>query len=190
MVSGIESQSGKRLLRTKSGNEITAEAIVAGIGIGPNTVLAQNAGLAVDNGILVDEYLRTNQPDIYAAGDAANFFNPLLGKRLRVEHEDNANTMGKLAGQNMAASQAEPYHHLPYFYSDLFELGYEAVGELTPRLETFPTGRSIPQRRVYYLDKGRVRGVLLWNVWDQVDNARKLIAEAGPFKPENLGKIA
>jgi NADPH-dependent 2,4-dienoyl-CoA reductase/sulfur reductase-like enzyme len=187
MISGIQRRGGQLALQTKSGSEIAAQAIVAGIGIHPNTELAESAGVAVDNGIIVDEYLRTNQPDIYAAGDAANFFNPLLGKRLRVEHEDNANTMGKLAGQNMAASQPEPYHHLPYFYSDLFDLGYEAVGELNSRLETFVDWQE-PHRKgvVYYLEQGRVRGVLLWNVWDQVDNARKLIAEAGPFNAENL----
>jgi NADPH-dependent 2,4-dienoyl-CoA reductase/sulfur reductase-like enzyme len=186
-IAGIERRGGQLILQNQGGGEIAAEAVVAGIGIRPNTELAERAGLAVDNGIIVDEYLRASLPDIYAAGDAANFFNPLLGKRLRVEHEDNANTMGKLAGQNMASSQPEPYHHLPYFYSDLFDLGYEAVGELSSRMETFADWQEKYHKGViYYLDQGRVRGVLLWNVWDQVDAARKLLAEPGPLGTENL----
>jgi NADPH-dependent 2,4-dienoyl-CoA reductase/sulfur reductase-like enzyme len=144
------------------------------------------AKLEVGNGIVVDEFLRTSNPDIYAAGDVAAFFNPALGKRMRVEHEDNANTMGRLAGRNMAGPP-EPYLHLPSFYSDLFELGYEAVGDLDSRLETFADWKQ-PNKEgvIYYLKGNRVRGVLLWNVWGQVDAARQLIAEPGPFHAENL----
>ena len=123
---------------------------------------------------------------IYAAGDVANFHNPALDSRLRVEHEDNANTMGRVAGRAMGG-EPEPYHHLPFFYSDLFELGYEAVGDTDPRLETFSDWKE-PFREgvVYYLKNGRVRGVLLWNTWGQVDHARALIAETGPFRPGDL----
>jgi len=186
-IGGMERRKGQLVLQTQSGGEITADAVVAGIGIKPNIELAQNAGLAVDNGIVVDEYLRTSQPDIYAAGDAANFLSPLLGKRLRVEHEDNANTMGKLAGENMASAQPAPYNHMPYFYSDLFDLGYEAVGDLNAHLETFADWQEKFRKGViYYLEQGRVRGVLLWNVWGQVDAARKLLAEPGPYSAGNL----
>lgn len=85
------------------------------------------------------------------------------------------------------AGAGEPYHHLPFFYSDLFELGYEAVGMLDSRLETVVDWLE-PYRKgvVYYLREGRVRGVLLWNVWDQVDAARQMIAEPGPVRPEDL----
>lgn len=107
-------------------------------------------------------------------------------KYLIIEHEDNANTMGEQAGRNMAG-RSEPYHHLPYFYSDLFDLGYEAVGDLDPRKTTI-TDWQEPNRKgvIYYLDRGRVRGVLLWNVWNQADAARDLIAEPGPFEFEDL----
>ena len=116
----------------------------------------------------------------------AAFYNPALGKRLRVEHEDNANSMGRLAGRNMTG-MAEPYDYLPFFYSDMFELGYEAVGEVDSRLETFADWkRPNEEGVVYYLREGRVRGVLLWNVWEQVPAARALIAEDGPFTRENL----
>jgi hypothetical protein len=96
---------------------------------------------------------------------------------MRVEHEDNALSMGKTAGYNMAG-RTTPYQHQPYFYSDLFDLGYEAVGELDSRMdivedwvEPFRTGV------IYYLKEQKVRGVLLWNTWGQVDAARRLIVE-------------
>jgi NADPH-dependent 2,4-dienoyl-CoA reductase/sulfur reductase-like enzyme len=174
------------VVKTNSGLELKTEGVVAGIGIAPDVALAQSAGLKIDNGIVVDQFLKTSQPDIYAAGDVANFPNPALGKRMRVEHEDNANTMGKIAGKNMAGAQL-PYDHLPFFYSDLFELGYEAVGDTATRLEMVEDWKE-PYREgvVYYLEGGRVRGVLLWNTWSQVDNARRLIAEKGPFNAKNL----
>ncbi len=162
------------------------DGVVAGIGILPNVDLARQAGLDLDDGILVGEDLRTSAGDIYAAGDAASFFNPALGKRMRVEHEDNANTMGRHAGRSMAGD-VRPYHHLPFFYSDLFDLGYEAVGELDSRLETYADWQEpLFKGVIYYLAEGRVRGVLLWNVWDQVQHARTLIVEAGPSRPQDL----
>jgi 3-phenylpropionate/trans-cinnamate dioxygenase ferredoxin reductase subunit len=185
-VSDIEKRGTKFFVRTPDGHQWEVDGVVAGIGILPNVELAQSAGLAVENGIRVDEFLRTTHPDIFAAGDAANFYNPALASRIRVEHEDNANMMGELAGKNMAGP-AIPYHHLPFFYSDLFELGYEAVGELDARLETIEDWKEeFHEGVVYYIKARRVRGVLLWNTWGQVDAARKLIAEQGPFNAENL----
>jgi NADPH-dependent 2,4-dienoyl-CoA reductase/sulfur reductase-like enzyme len=174
-------------LKLKSGKEVEADHVIAGIGIRPNTSLAEAAGIRVEKiGIPVDKYLRTDQPDIYAAGDVAYFHNPMLDRRLRVEHEDNALTGGKTAGRNMAG-EPTPYDHLSYFYSDMFELGYEAVGELNPKLETFADWQEPFQKGVvYYLENGRVRGILLWNVWDQIPAATSLIAEPGPFSPANL----
>ena len=183
--------AGKVALKTTAGHEFSADVIVAGLGILPNVDLAEQAGLRVENGIVVDELLRTSVPDIFAAGDVANFFNPALGMRMRVEHEDNANTMGAAAGRSMAG-HGEPYTHLPFFYSDLFSLGYEAVGELDPRFETFADWKE-PFREgvIYYLKDGRVRGVLLWNVWGQLDAARQLIGAPGLFSPQALkGRLA
>jgi NADPH-dependent 2,4-dienoyl-CoA reductase/sulfur reductase-like enzyme len=186
LLTGVEKRQKEYILTTKSGREFTAQAIVAGIGLLPNIELAKAAGLLTGDGIVVDKYLLTSKADIYAAGDVAEFYNPALRKRMRVEHEDNANSMGLQAGRNMAGA-SEPYLHLPFFYSDLFELGYEAVGELDPNSivvadwkEPYQTGL------LYYLKEGHVRGVLLWNVWKKIKAARQLISEPGPFTAENL----
>src|SRR6185437_12178038 len=134
----VESGSGTAQgaqLKLSDGSALAADAVVAGLGITPNVQLAEAAGLKVDNGIVVNEHLQTSDPDIYAAGDVASFPAPVLGHRLRVEHENAAISMGTRAGQCMAGKDA-PYDELPFFYSDLFDLGYEAVGVLDSRLET------------------------------------------------------
>jgi 3-phenylpropionate/trans-cinnamate dioxygenase ferredoxin reductase component len=190
-VEAVERRGTNFVVKTRSARgdrqqEIVAEAVVAGLGVRPNVELARAAGLGVNNGICVNLALSTSHPDIFAAGDVAEFHNPALRTCLRVEHEDNANTMGAAAGRSMAGEHV-CYDYLPSFYSDLFELGYEAVGEVNPRLETVAEWKE-PYREgvVYYMRDGRVRGVLLWNVWERVDAARELIKEAGPFEPEDL----
>ena len=166
--------------------DIEVDGIVAGIGAQPNTVLALAAGLAVDDGIVVDAFLRTSHPDVYAAGDVAAFWQGALGQRRRVEHEDNATTMGRAAGRAMAGEPA-PYDHLPFFYSDLFDLGYEAVGDVDSRFETKADWEEPYHTGVIsYRQDGRVRGVLLWNVWDHVDAARALITDADPVHSADL----
>lgn len=184
-VTGLSQSGSQQVVETKSGRKVTVDVVVAGIGIVPNTDLAKEAGLEVEDGIVVDAGLRTTDPNVFAAGDVARFDAPSLG-RMRVEHEDNAVTMGHAAGRAMAGDPAA-YSHLPYFYSDLFELGYEAVGQMDPRGEMVEDWKE-PFRKgvVYYLRDRRVRGVLLWNTWDQVDAARTLIAEPGPFSATEL----
>jgi NADPH-dependent 2,4-dienoyl-CoA reductase/sulfur reductase-like enzyme len=186
VVVDLEQIGDRSTVRTGSGRVFEVDGVVAGIGIRPNLELAQQAGLQVENGIIVDEHLRTSAPDIFAAGDVANFLHSALGKRVRVEHEDNALRMGKMAGRNMAGAD-ESYTHVPMFYSDLFELGYEAVGELSSKMETVADWQE-PFKKgvVYYLDEGRVRGVLLWNVWDFVPEARALLNAPGPFSAGDL----
>jgi 3-phenylpropionate/trans-cinnamate dioxygenase ferredoxin reductase component len=184
LVASLERVGERSTVRTKSGRVFEVDGVVAGIGIRPNLELAQQAGLQVDNGIVVNEHLQTSAPHIFAAGDVARFFHSALRKGVRVEHEDNALVMGKLAGRNMAGAN-EPYTHVPMFYSDLFELGYEAVGELNSRLETIADwDEPFKKGLVYYLDESRVRGVLLWNMWNSVPAARSLIGQATPL---NLG---
>jgi NADPH-dependent 2,4-dienoyl-CoA reductase/sulfur reductase-like enzyme len=177
-------------LELSDGRRLRADVVVAGLGVTPDTRLAEQAGLAVDDGVVVDAQLRSSDPNIWAAGDVANFFNPSLGRRLRVEHENAAVEMGAHAGRAMAGAGGE-YATLPFFYSDLFDLGYEAVGLLDARLQLVEDW-SEPHRKgvVYYLEGHRVRGVLLWNVWGQMDAARALIAQPGPFDAAALrGRI-
>lgn len=190
-ITGIERRGDRLQLRlraetTSVEQSLEVDGVVAGIGIDPATLLAEQAGLPVDGGIVVDHWLRAGHPDVFAAGDVAKFWNPILERHIRVEHEDNALMMGKQAGRNMAG-EPSPYDHLPYFYSDLFELGYEAVGTLDSRMETVEDWVQ-PYRTgvVYYLRDGRVRGVLLWDVWSRVDAARALMAESNPLIPSDL----
>jgi 3-phenylpropionate/trans-cinnamate dioxygenase ferredoxin reductase subunit len=190
-VKSMRIEGGKTIVTTGNGTELRADGVVAGLGIQPNIELAAEAGLKVDNGVVVDELLRTSDPDVYAAGDVANFHNAFLNKRMRVEHEDNANTMGEMAGRNMAG-ESNAYLHLPFFYSDLFDLGYEAVGELDSSMDVVEDWKE-PFRKgvIYYLHDGRVRGVLLWNTWGQVAAATELIAEKAVHTSETLlGRIS
>jgi 3-phenylpropionate/trans-cinnamate dioxygenase ferredoxin reductase component len=156
--------------------ELEADLVVAGLGILPNVELAESAGLTVDNGIVVDEYGRVDgRDDVFAAGDVANYPSPVLGTRFRVEHEDHANTHGKVVGANMAGAD-QPYDHIPFFYSDLFDLGYEAVGQVDSRLEMVEDWQTqYTKGTVTYVENGRPRGFLLWNVWDKVDAARDVL---------------
>lgn len=189
-ATGLEQQGVRYVLQMQSGQEVLADGVVAGIGVEPNVGLADAVGLKVSDGIEVDEMLRTSAPDIYAAGDVAAYWDDVLGERRRVEHEDNANKMGRQVGHIMAG-QEEKWTHMPSYYSDMFDLGYEGVGDVDARLETVADWKE-PYREgvVYYLREGRVRGALLWNVWGQVEAARKLIAEPGPFGVEDLkGRI-
>lgn len=186
----VQRQGARFTVATGDGKNLTADAVVAGIGIEPEVALARSLGLQIDNGIVVDERLRAASPDVFAAGDVANFYSPVLGVRRRVEHEDNANTMGAMAGRNMAGAE-EKYEYVPYFYSDLFEIGYEAVGEFGAAMDIVEDWRE-PFRKgvVYYLRAGRVRGVLLWNTWGQLDAARALIGSPEPISAAALaGRI-
>jgi NADPH-dependent 2,4-dienoyl-CoA reductase/sulfur reductase-like enzyme len=155
---------------------------VAGIGIKPNVELAAEAGLPVSNGIIVDAFGRVDgRDDVFAAGDVARFPSAILGGELRVEHEDHAKSHGRQVGANMAGA-GKPYDHLPFFYSDLFDLGYEAVGELDSHLDIVTDWSELSAgAAIYYVDsERRPRGILLWNLFGQVDAARELIRAGEP----------
>ncbi len=176
----------KMSTRTESGRDIESDIVIAGVGIAPSLDLPRRAGLQTANGIIVDEYLQASLPDIYAAGDIAFFPYRALGKQTRVEHWDNAITQGKWAGRNMAGA-GEPYTHLPYFFSDLFEFGYEAVGEVDAQLETVADWQKENDTGViYYLKDGKIRGAMMCNVWDKVEEARKLILKGEKVTRESL----
>jgi NADPH-dependent 2,4-dienoyl-CoA reductase/sulfur reductase-like enzyme len=177
-VTGIE--RGRVMLG--DGRTLEADAIAAGLGIEPNAELAVDSGLPVDNGIVVDAFGHAGgRDDVFAAGDVARFPDAVLGGERRVEHEDHAKSHGRHVGANMAGA-GEPYDHLPFFYSDLFDLGYEAVGELDSRLDTLSDMDELSgQGTIYYLDEERrPRGVLLWNLFGELDAARELIRAGEP----------
>ncbi len=187
---GVETVSGEGVARieergelvafTTSGNDITTQIILAGIGAEPVSDLAEAAGLEVGNGIEVDEYARTSDPHIYAAGDVAEFPYLALERRMRIEHWNHAVEHGMAAGANMAGAN-QPYTNMPYFYSDLFDLGWEAVGQVDSSFDTHAVWKEeLREGMVFYLSEDVIRGVLLWNVWDHVDWARDLIREAKP----------
>jgi NADPH-dependent 2,4-dienoyl-CoA reductase/sulfur reductase-like enzyme len=166
---------------TGEAQHVEFDGVVVGVGIKPNIFLADEAGLSVENGVVVNDYLQTDAPDVYAAGDVANFYNHALEERTRVEHEDNANTMGMLAGKNMAGEKLA-YEHFPFFYSDLFDMGYEALGDLHKDarivedwIEPYKKGAIV------YLEDNKVRGAIFWNLWGKVDQGREVIAAGESF---------
>ncbi len=172
--------------RTGKGEVIASDIVIVGVGVVPEMELARSGGLEAGNGIVVNEYLETSRPDIYAAGDNAFFPYLVLGQSMRIEHWDHALNHGKQAGRNMAGAH-EPYTYQPYFFSDLFEFGYEATGEVDSRLDTFADWQKENDTGVvYYLREGRVRGVMMCNVWDKVEAARALIRKGETVTPEQL----
>jgi 3-phenylpropionate/trans-cinnamate dioxygenase ferredoxin reductase subunit len=189
-VEGV-ARNGAFTVTTGSGRTVDGDVVVAGLGIEPRVELAAAAGLPVDNGILVDDRGRvTGREEVFAAGDVSRFPASALGTEVRVEHEDNANRHGAQVGANMAGAD-EPYDHLPFFYSDLFDLGYEAVGEVDSRLATVAEWPE-PNRKgiVAYVDEARrPRGFLLWNVWGKVEPATELIRAAEPIDAARLREL-
>lgn len=189
---GEEVDGGVRI-RLEDGTDVSADAAVIGVGVLPRTGLAEQAGIDVDNGIVVDEQMRTSATDVYAAGDVASYPDALLGRR-RVEHVDHAEKSGELAGKAMAGA-SETYDVTPIFWSDILDYGYEAVGETRSDLDLVEDWKDgeVGTGVVYYLAQGSVRGVLLWNVWDSTDQAKAVIAETkdAPLDdPESLrGRI-
>lgn len=176
-VADIQQAGERHRILFESGKTLDVDGVVAGVGVKANSDLAHQAGLAVNDGIKVNSYLETSAPDIFAAGDVAAFYSPALDKIVRVEHEDNAVMMGKIAGENMAGGNVE-YDYIPMFYSDLFDIGYEAVGTIDSRLEMLVDWQEPFKKGViYYCKEGFIKGVLLWNVWSKVEQARALIRE-------------
>jgi 3-phenylpropionate/trans-cinnamate dioxygenase ferredoxin reductase subunit len=182
----FEAKGAQVLTQTKGGAKIVSDLVLVGIGITPEVRLAEGAGLTTKDGIVVDEYLRASRPEVYAGGDNAFFPYAAIDRRVRVEHWDNAVNQGGHAGKNMAGAN-EPFVYMPYFFSDLFEFGYEAVGDVNSRLSVFADWQEENKTGVlYYLDGDRVKGVMMCNVWDKVEAARDLIREKRTVKAEEL----
>jgi len=177
-VSELTGTSGRVTgVRLGDGTEIEADLVLVGVGISPEATLAETAGLAIGNGITVDEHLRTSDPDVYAAGDVADAFHPLLGHRLRVEHWANARRQGAVAARSMLGQDAV-YARLPYFFSDQYDLGMEYSGYVDPAgVDDVVVRGDLPGRRfvAFWLVEGKVRAGMSVNVWDATETVEELI---------------
>jgi 3-phenylpropionate/trans-cinnamate dioxygenase ferredoxin reductase component len=176
-------------LVTDGDRRVAADAVVVGIGVRPLTDLADSAGLEVDDGVLVDQSLRTSDPSIFAAGDVANAYNPLLGRRVRVEHWANALHGGPAAARAMLG-QDVVYDRLPYFFSDQYDLGMEYVGQPAPGevdrvvLRGDVAGRAF---QAFWLSGGRIVAGMHANLWDEgIDPVKALVAERVEVDPDRL----
>jgi 3-phenylpropionate/trans-cinnamate dioxygenase ferredoxin reductase subunit len=162
--------------------------VIVGVGVTPNTALAQAGDLRLDNGIVTDEHLRTSDPDVYAAGDVANAFHPRLGRHIRVEHWANALNQPQVVAANMLGDQAS-YDRIPYFYSDQYDLGMEYVGYVGRDMETEVVVRGDEASRefvAFWLSAGRVVAGMNVNIWDVVDPIRELILSGRQVEPARL----
>ncbi len=168
-VAGVEAKAGRAVVRLADGDVLEADLLVVGVGVSPNDALAREAGLATDNGVLVDARLRTSDPDVYAAGDVANHDHPVLGRRIRVEHWDTAIEQGKAAARNMLGLDV-PYDRFPYFFSDQYDLGMEYVGSVGPDgyddVLVSP-GQEPGAFTAYWLREGIVQAAMQVNSWDE-----------------------
>jgi 3-phenylpropionate/trans-cinnamate dioxygenase ferredoxin reductase subunit len=183
-VGDTANEGTERVTGVRAGDELfPAELVVIGVGAAPNVELAQHAGLAVDNGIVVDEQLRA-QEGIYAVGDVANAANTVLGTRLRVEHWDNAIRQGKLLGKVLAGAD-DRYDWLPYFYTDQYDLGMEYVGRSAPDDEVVVRGsQGSGEFLAFWLRDGQVTAAMNVNIWDVNADLRALVGSKVP--PDRL----
>lgn len=181
-VNRIEEGDGPVAVQA-NGRIITADLAVVGIGFVPNDDLGRPLGLvSTARGIAVDRYGQTKDMDIFAAGDVAR----IAGASHISMHEDQALVHGRLVGSNMAGARL-PYHYMPFYYSDLFDWGYEAIGDINMR-HTVIEDWVVPGQEgvLYYLDGGHLVGVLNWNVWDGISTARALLIEERVWEPQEL----
>ncbi|MEU8117210.1 FAD-dependent oxidoreductase [Spirillospora sp. NPDC049024] len=173
---------------TSGGAEVPADVVVVGIGVRPNSGLAERAGLEVSDGILVDQSLRTSDPDVYAAGDVANAYNPLLGRRIRVEHWANALNGGPAAARAMLGRDVV-YDRVPYFFSDQYDLGMEMSGVAAPgEYDEVVYRGDVPGREfvAFWLSEGRVVAGMNVNVWDVTGDVQALIRSGRPVDAARL----
>ena len=173
-------------VRTKEGTLIEGDLVVVGVGVSPRDELAREAGLTLENGIVVDEFLRTSAVDVFAAGDVAATWNPMYQKRIRMEHWANALNQGQTAALNMLGRDAA-FTKLPYFYSDQYDLGMEYNGYASDWdrvvLRGDVAGRVF---LAFWLKDGRVLAGMNANVWDQGDGIKALVRSGATIDPDRL----
>ncbi|MFJ5599944.1 NAD(P)/FAD-dependent oxidoreductase [Micromonospora parva] len=171
------------------GTELPADAVVVGVGVGPNVALAERAGLVVGNGVVVDQALRSSDPRIYAAGDIANAYHPLYGTHLRLEHWATALHSGPTAARSMLGAEVV-YDRLPYFYTDQYDLGMEYTGYAPPGgYDTVVVRGDLAKREfiAFWTAGGRVMAGMNVNIWDVTPQIQNLIRGK---KPVDLARLA
>ena len=176
-VDAIEARNGASEVRLDDGASVPADLVVVGIGVQPEVGLAREAGLAVGDGVLVDARLRTSDPEIFAVGDIAGHDHPVLGRRVRVEHWDNAIHQARAAARVMLCGD-QPYDRLPYFFTDQYDLGMEYVGSVGPDGYDEVVLRGDVSTRVFtalWLQGRRVVAAMHANDWDQIDPIRGIV---------------
>jgi 3-phenylpropionate/trans-cinnamate dioxygenase ferredoxin reductase component len=176
-------------VRLTDGSRVQADAIIVGVGITPNSQLAQAAALKTGDGIMVDERLRSSDPDIYAAGDVANAYHRLLGRHIRVEHWANALNQPQAAARAMLG-QTATYDRVPYFYTDQYDLGMEYAGYVEPGgYDQVVFRGDVGQREfiAFWLAGGRVLAGMNVNIWDVSDTIQDLVRSGRPVDPARLG---
>ncbi|HEY7261136.1 MAG TPA: FAD-dependent oxidoreductase [Trebonia sp.] len=163
------------------GTRIEADAVVAGIGAVPRISLAADAGLEVTDGIVTTAALRTSDPDIFAAGDVASAYHPLLGRHIRVEHWANALKQPAVAAAAMLGKDAS-YEELPYFYTDQYDLGMEYVGHVCDGYDQMVVRGDVEAREfvAFWLKEGRVQAGMNVNIWNVTDSIKHLIRSGHP----------
>jgi len=185
-IEAIVGNGAARGVRTTNGSVIEGDLVVVGVGVSPRDELARDAGLALDNGIVVDEFLRTSAPDVFAAGDVAATWNTRYNKRIRMEHWANALNQGQAAARNMLG-QATAYTKLPYFYSDQYDLGMEYNGYATDWDRVVLRGSTSAREFIaFWLKDGRVVAGMNANIWDQGDGIKALIRGAATVDADAL----
>jgi len=175
-------------VRLADGTHVPADAVIVGVGITPNVQLAEAASLEVRNGIVTDARLQTSDPDIYAAGDVASAYHPVLGKHIRVEHWYNALHQPQTAARAMLGQDAV-YDRVPYFYTDQYDLGMEYAGYVEPGGYDLVVFRGdVPQREfiAFWLSGGRVLAGMNVNIWDVNDKIAALVRAGLPVDPARL----
>jgi len=174
------------------GTVIAADVLVAGVGVVPNTELAEGAGLTVDNGIVVSESLETSAADVFACGDVASWRHPSLDTNVRVEHWENARQSGMAAARAMLG-QSVTYDWIPYFYSDQYDVGMEYSGYVGRDGYDTVVYRGDRQARefiAFWVKDGRVLAGMNVNVWDVQDPIRALIKAGYEGKSVDLDRLA
>ena len=187
LVDGYERVDDHLVVTTADGTKLEADTILIGLGVTPRIELAEASDLELaDRGVKVNEKLQTSDPTIWSAGDIASYPDQILGRQ-RIEHVDHARLSGELVGRNMAGANAA-YTHTPYFYSMIFDISWQAVGNINPSLTQVFDNRA-SGTIVYFLDNDKLAGVLVWNVTVDLDDVRQLLANP-PANDALVGSLA